>query len=321
MRKLKPEELIKQEQAREDIGFGTKITGKETRLINTNGNFNVRLINQPFSAKLNLYNRLIIMSWGRFTLLILTAFLLVNFLFASIYFLIGTENLAGVLANTKIEQFAESFFFSTQTLTTVGYGRISPVGFWASFVAAAESLMGLLAFALATGLLYGKFSRPVANIRYSTTALIAPYLETKALMFRIINERSHQLIEVNAEVVLSRLEKKPDGSPIRKYYGLKLERKLVNFFPTNWTIVHAITEDSPLFEQSEEDLKNSETEILILIKGFDDAFAQTVHSRHSYIYSEITWNAKFVNMIESEDQVTVVDLAKLSNYEKITSKE
>jgi inward rectifier potassium channel len=317
MRTKKSIELIKNEQERQDIGFGTKITGKETRLINRNGNFNIKLINQPFKDWLNLYNRLIIMSWPQFGLLIIVMFLLVNLLFASLYSLIGTEHLAGVIATTPLEKFTETFFFSTQTLTTVGYGRISPVGFLASITASTESLMGLLSFAIATGLLYGKFSRPIAHIRYSTKALIAPYLDTQAFMFRIINERSHQLIEVNAEVVLSRLEKKEDGTLTRKYFGLKLERNKVNFFPSNWTLVHAITEDSPMFGLTEKDLDESETEIMILIKGFDDAFAQQVHSRYSYTSDEMVWNAKFVNMQENIGNMTVVDLSKLSDYQKV----
>ncbi|MES2794411.1 MAG: ion channel [Bacteroidota bacterium] len=315
MRTKKSIELIKNEQERQDIGFGTKIIGKETRLINRNGNFNVKLINQPFKDWLNLYNRLIIMSWTRFGFLIIGMFLLVNLFFASLYSLIGTEHLAGVIAESPIDRFTEAFFFSTQTLTTVGYGRISPVGFLASVTASTESLMGLLSFAIATGLLYGKFSRPIAHIRYSTKALIAPYLDTQAFMFRIINERSHQLIEVNAEVVLSRLEKKEDGSLTRKYFALKLERNRVNFFPSNWTLVHAITEDSPLYGLTEKDLDESETEIMILIKGFDDAFAQQVHSRNSYTSDEMVWNAKFVNMQENVGNMTVVDLSKLSDYQ------
>jgi inward rectifier potassium channel len=317
MRQRKSEILIKAEQERQDIGFGTKITGKETRLINRDGNFNIKLINQPFTAWLNLYNRLIIMSWTKFGLLVLSVFLGVNFLFAAIYVAIGTEHLAGIVGDSPLDKFWESFFFSAQTLTTVGYGRISPVGFWTSLAASIESLLGLLSFALATGLLYGKFSRPVAHIGYSKNALIAPYLDTQAFMFRIINERNHQLIEVSAEVVFSRLEKKDDGSLTRKYYGLKLERNKVNFFPSNWTLVHAITEDSPLYNLTMADLDESETEIMILIKGFDDAFAQTVHSRNSYTADEIIWNAKFENMQSNEGFMTVVDLGKLSDYQKL----
>lgn len=317
MRIKKSEILIKEEQDRQDIGFGTKITGKETRLINKNGNFNVKLVNQPFAAWLNLYNRLIVMSWTRFNLMILAIFLAVNLIFASLYFAIGTEHLAGVIATTPLQQFTESFFFSAQTLTTVGYGRISPIGFWASLIAAIESLSGLLAFAIATGLLYGKFSRPMAHIGYSKIGLMAPYLETNAFMFRIINERNHQLIEVSAEVVFSQLEKKDDGNLTRKYYALKLERNKVNFFPSNWTIVHAIADESPLYGKTAKDLEESETEIMILIKGFDDSFAQTVHSRHSYTDDEIIWNAKFEDMQQNQGHMTLVDLAKLSNFHKI----
>lgn len=317
MRLKKSDELIKKEQERQDVGFGTKITGKETRLINKDGNFNVKRINQKFADWLNLYNRLIIMPWGKFALLIFSLFLLVNLFFASLYYMIGTEHLAGMIAKDIAEEFAEAFFFSTQTLTTVGYGRISPVGFAVSLIASIESLTGLMSFAIVTGLLYGKFSRPVAHIRYSTVALIAPYLDTKAFMFRIINERNHQLIEVGAEAVFSKLEKKDDGTLQRKYYGLKLERNKVNFFPSNWTIVHAITEDSPMYGLTENDLDESETEIMILIKGFDDSFAQTVNSRNSYTSDEIIWNAKFVNMQENEGFMTVVDMAKLSEYQKV----
>ena len=317
MRLKKSEELIKNEEERQDVGFGTKITGKETRLINRDGNFNVKRVNQKFIDWLNLYNRLIIMPWGKFALLIFSLFLIVNLFFALLYFLVGTEHLVGIIAKNAAEEFAEAFFFSTQTLTTVGYGRISPVGFSVSLIASIESLTGLMSFAIVTGLLYGKFSRPVAHIRYSKFALIAPYLNTKAFMFRIINERNHQLIEVAAEVVYSRLEKKEDGSLQRKYYALKLERNLVNFFPSNWTIVHAITEESPLYGLTAKELDESETEILILIKGFDDSFAQTVHSRNSYTSDEIVWNAKFVNMQENEGFMTIVDMAKLSDYLKV----
>jgi inward rectifier potassium channel len=317
MRLKKSDELIKKEQERQDVGFGTKITGKETRLINKDGNFNVKRVNQKFSDWLNLYNRLIIMPWGKFALLIFSLFLLVNLFFASLYYLIGTEHLVGMIAKNIAEEFAEAFFFSTQTLTTVGYGRISPVGFAVSLIASIESLTGLMSFAIVTGLLYGKFSRPVAHIKYSTVALIAPYLDTNAFMFRIINERDHQLIEVGAEAVFSKLDKKDDGTLQRKYYGLKLERNKVNFFPSNWTIVHAITEDSPLYGLNEKDLDESETEIMILIKGFDDSFAQTVNSRNSYTSDEIIWNAKFVNMQENEGFMTMVDMAKLSDYQKV----
>jgi inward rectifier potassium channel len=313
----KSELLIKEEQDRQDVGFGTKITGKETRLINKDGNFNVKLINQPFTAWFNLYNRLIIMPWPRFAFMIFNYFLIVNLIFGTIYYLIGTEHLAGLIAKNRLQEFSESFFFSAQTLTTVGYGRISPVGFTTSLVAAFESLLGLLGFALATGLLYGKFSRPVAHIAYSKKALISPYLDAQAFMFRIINERSHQLIEVSTEVVLSRLEKKEDQSLMRKYYPLKLERNKVNFFPSNWTLVHPITQDSPLFGMTEQDLDESETEVLILVKGFDDAFSQNVNSRNSYTSDEIVWNAKFDNMQENKGHLTLVDLSKLSDYQLV----
>jgi inward rectifier potassium channel len=315
MAKGRVSELIRNEKERQDLGFGTKITGQNTRLINKNGQFNFRLVGQDFRSKLNLYKRLIEMPWLKFSLLIFVLFLVVNFLFATIYYSLGTHHLQGIVGTNASEKYWESFFFSAQTLTTVGYGRISPIGFVTSAIAAIESLIGLLAFALATGLLYGKFSRPVAFIRYSETALIAPYLDTTALMFRIVNERDHQLIDMVAIVVFSLLETDKNGAKIRRYYTLDLERSKVAFFASNWTIVHPIIEGSPLWQKTEAEMLEAEAEVIISLNGHDDSFSQSVHSRNSYIAKEIVWNAKFVAMQEPAGQVTDVIMNKLSEYD------
>lgn len=306
--------LVEQEEKRQDLGFGTKINDGFSRLVNKDGSFNVRRSNESFWNRVNLYHRLITMRWRPFLGLVVAFYLITNALFAGLYMLAGVEHLTGVTDTTAMGGFWEAYFFSAQTLTTVGYGRIAPTGMFANTLAAIESLMGVLAFALATGLLYGRFSRPVAHIRFSKKAVFAPYLDINGWMFRIVNERYNQLIDLDVNVSLSRMEKKEDGSLFRKYYNLKLERSKVSFFPMNWTVVHAITDDSPLYNCTPEELTESEAEFLILMRAIDDTFSQTVHTRYSYRYDELLWGHKFKPMFdESAHKLVSLDLDMLDD--------
>lgn len=306
--------LVQQEGQRQDLGFGTKINDSYGRLINKDGSFNISRVNESFWDRLNLYNRLITMSWVQFLGWILLFYLVENVMFATIYLLAGAQNLVGADDAVFHGPFWKAFFFSAQTLTTVGYGHIAPNSFLTSAIAAFESMLGLLAFALATGLLYGRFSRPVAHIRFSKRSVFAPYLDVNGWMFRIINARANQLIDVQVEVSLSRLETKPDGTRYRRYYGLNLERSKVNFFPTNWTLVHPITTESPLHGCTPEDLAESDAEFLILLRAMDDTFSQVVHSRYSYRYDEVLWGQKFGPMFDgSQTGMVTVDLNGLDD--------
>ncbi|AQG82484.1 potassium transporter [Spirosoma montaniterrae] len=307
-------QLVRQEEQRQDLGFGTKINSGFGRLINKDGSFNINRRNESFWDRLNLYNRLITMSWPQFFGWVLLFYLTANLFFASIYLLAGADGLKGTTDVDNFGLFWKAYFFSSQTMTTVGYGHIAPNTFTASLIASFESVIGLLAFALATGLLYGRFSRPVAHIRFTKKSVLAPYLDVNAWMFRIINARANQLIDVQIEVSLSMLETKPDGTLTRRYSSLKLERQQVNFFPTNWTLVHPITEDSPLHGCTPEDLARSDAEFLILLRATDDTFSQIVHSRHSYRYDEVLWGRKFKPMFDSSRQGLVsVDLNALDD--------
>lgn len=307
-------ELIQQEAQRPDLGFGTKITGSQVRLLNQDGSFNVRRINESFWNRINMYNRLIVMSWSQFLGWVFVFYMLSNLLFAGIYLLCGADSLVSTNDTMFHGPFWKAFFFSAQTLTTVGYGHITPNTFLTSSVAAFESMVGLLSFALATGLLYGRFSRPKAHVNFSKQAVIAPYLNANGWMFRIINARSSQLIDLQVEVSLSRLEPRADGTRYRRYHTLRLERDTVAFFPTNWTLVHAITEDSPLYGYTPETMAETETEFLILLRALDDAFSQMVHVRYSYRAGEIRWGHKFRPMFDTghSGQVTV-DLSQLDD--------
>ncbi|MBC7410259.1 MAG: potassium transporter [Arcicella sp.] len=319
LRHPKKDKLVEAEENRRDLGFGTQLHNSNTRLLNRDGSFNVKREGVNFWSRLNIFNRLMVCSWGRFFMLVISFYLTLNFIFAGIYEFVGIENLQGADLSSPQNRFMDAFFFSSQTLTTVGYGRIAPIGFWASSVAAVESLMGLLVFALATSLLYGRFSKPVAHVLYSDKAIVAPYLDVTAFMFRVVNERANQLIDLQVEVVMSVLEKQTDGKIIRKYYGLKLERNKVNFFPTNWTIVHAITQESPMFGLGKEELVKADAEFLILIRATEDTFNQIVHSRTSYHAKEMVFGAKFTSMVDDtlDSRTPTLDLTKLSDYQEV----
>jgi inward rectifier potassium channel len=300
-----------------DLGFGSKVLSQKRRLINKDGTFNVERKGLPFLESLSFYHSLLEMSWLKFNGVVLLAYIVINFLFACIYILIGINNLGGITGSTPLEQFLDAFFFSGQTITTVGYGVIHPIGFWASMVSLIESMSGLLGFALATGLLYGRFSRPNAKIMYSKNAVIAPYRGITAFEFRIANARKNQLIDIDTLVMLS-IKVKEDGRFIRRFFELPLERKQINFFPLTWTIVHPIDEESPMYGLSFDEIKEGEPEFMILIKAFDDTFSQSVHSRSSYSIDEIIWGARFKNIyIQSPKGITTVDMGMFHETENI----
>lgn len=305
----------------QDLGFGTKAVESSARLINRDGSFNIRRKGLPFYESFSIYHYLISMPWWQFALLILCGYVVMNALFGAVYYMIGTQYMAGVDGRTAFEQYIESVFFSTQTFTTVGYGRVAPVGYATNTVAAIESLTGLLSFALATGLLYGRFSRPVARIIFSKHALIAPYNgengATTGFMFRVANQRVNQLIDVEATLNMVWLEEQ-NGKLVRQFHELELERRKVNFFHLSWTIVHPIDQTSPLWGITKEQFNASDAEFLIILKGFDDAFAQTVHARTSYKAHEVTFSHKFKGIIRTgPDGVTEIDLDRIHEHEPV----
>lgn len=291
-----------------DLGIGSASAHQTKRFLNRDGSFNVRRRGLPFWQSFSVYHWLIGMSWTQFNLVLLVGYIVMNLVYASIYLALGVDQLGGVESTLVSNRFLDAFFFSAQTFTTVGYGHIHPIGFGASIVASIESLNGLLAFALATGLLYGRFSRPNARILFSEDAVIAPYHDISGFMFRIANCRSNQLIEVHAEVYLAWIEH--DGS--RKFHQLPLERRKVDFFSLSWTVVHPIDTRSPLWTITPEELERADAEFLVLIKAFDDTFSQTVHARSSYKFHEVKFGQKFETIISiGDDGRSVVDLDRL----------
>jgi len=304
-----------------DLGFGPQPVIKSQPLINKDGSVNVRRKGLSLFNTADNYHTLIKMSWGRFWFIILTGYLLANLFFASIYVLIGMNSLDGASGNNGLSHFLDAFFFSAQTISTVGYGHISPHGVVANSVAAVESMMGLLAFALATGLLYGRFSKPSTRIVYSRNILVSPYQENgRGLMFRISNLRRNVLIDLDVEVIFSYNEI-VDGKPLRKFFPLELERRNVSILTLNWTIVHPLDENSPLMDMTPDELERTEASFSVLLKAFDDTFSQTVHSRTSYQYMDMVWGAKFTPMFDrDEDGRIVLDMSMISEFDKVPLK-
>ena len=304
-----------------DLGFGSVIARESRRrLLNRDGSFNVRRAGLNFWSSLSAYHYLLTLSWTRFLLLFTLAYIVVNLLFASAYVLAGAGALTGVPATDLVHRFLDAFFFSVHTLGTIGYGNISPATLAANVLVTLESLVGILGIALATGLIFARFSRPVAQIIFSRSAIIAPYRQGRAFMFRIANQRSTQIIDLQARVLLS--WRKPGSAAMeREFVSLPLERERVVFFPLSWTIVHPIDESSPLFGVSEEMLDAADAEFLILLSGFDETFSQVVHARSSYKADEVTFGARFKNVINPPDEkgVISVNVKDIDSYERLAS--
>jgi len=304
--------MFKQAQ---DPGLGEKYFKHTKRIINKDGSFNIKRTGGGLSS-INAFHYLINISWTKFLLIVFAGFIFVNLVFALLYQLAGIENLSNASSTDGVQSFLNTFFFSVQTFATVGYGGIHPTGLFSNIISSLESMTGILSFALATGLLYGRFSKPSAKIIFSDRAIIAPFQEGKALMFRVANSRDNILMEMEANAMMTFLDKS-DSRFTRKYFPLKLQINFIHFFPLPWTVVHPIDEDSPLFGKTSKDLVDLEAEVLIMIKGFDDSFSQNVITRSSYKFDEIDWDVKFVRAYSTDETgETFVDLEKVSETEK-----
>lgn len=293
-------------------GFGEKLTGNTKRVINKDGSFNVLRLGAQHRS---IYQYLIGISWGRFSLFVLGFYLSFNSFFALLYMWAGIENINGIEADNWWDQFFQAFFFSVQTFTTVGYGHVSPNGFYTNLISAVEAMIGLMGFALATGLLYGRFSKPRHSIRFSKNALVVDNEGKKQLHFQIANNKNHVLMEMEARVLAKTQDKNGDNHN-RSFYELKLHISKILFFPLNWRIVHPIDESSPLHGMDEQGLKDQSFELLILIKGYDTTFNQTIYARHSYVHDEILIDAAFVRAYgTNEEGDTVMDLDMIDEFE------
>ena len=307
------------QQEERDLGLGSKVAEEShERFLNKDGTFTVRREGLGFFRSLSLYHWLLTMSWSQYLLLLVGFYFLINVVFAFGYYLCGPSSFQGIDGSASHGWALDSFFFSIQTVATIGYGRINPVSLTANILVTIESLVGLLGLALGTGILFARFSRPSARILFSKIAVIAPYRGITAFEFRIANERSNQLIEVNVNLTLSRFETE-NGRRVRRFYRLPLERTSVTFFPLSWTVVHPIDGSSPLYGVSASQLNESDAEFLILLTAIDETFFQTVHARSSYKFGEVIWSARFSNIFRAANGKLIVDLHRIHDIEAVPS--
>ena len=301
-----------------NTGFGSNSSNYGGRFLTKNGNANVRKDGIGFIESISWYHTMLNIPRWKFLFIILLFYVVVNLFFAILYFLIGVEHLNGITANTNLEKFGQAYFFSVQTYTTVGYGHINPTGFLASFVSSIEALIGLLTFAIATGLFYGRFSRPSAFVRFSENAIIAPYQNGKALMFRLAPYKNTNLVDAEIRLTLG-ISVEENGVMVNKFYTLPLEMERVNALTLSWTIVHPIDEESPLFGFKESDYKNIQGEFLVFFKTFEDMYSSTVVKRTSYTFKEVVYGAKFLPMFTRSNHKdrTVLHLDRLNAYERV----
>jgi inward rectifier potassium channel len=302
-----------------DTGFGSNASNYGGRFLNKDGTANMRREGISFLEKLSVFQTMLTMPLWKFITIILTFYFAINFIFAGIYFTIGVEELQGWTDGSTWTKFKEVFFFSTETFTTVGYGRVSPVGDGANVVASLEALSGFLSFAIATGLIYGRFARPRPYLAFTDNALISPYQDKTALMFRLVGYKDHHnLTDVDIIINLGMLVTE-NGKQEYKFYRLDLERHKIESLVMNWTIVHPIDDKSPLFGMTAEDMEKADVELYVLVRGYDEVFAAIVQKRTSYIYSEILHDKKFVPMYrESEDgKTSILELHKLNEFKEV----
>ena len=293
-----------------DLGFGRVLSQqRELRLLNRDGSFNVQRRGRGLHAFLS-YSNLVTTSWSRFLAFVTAAYGALNTVFALAFLACGPHGVSNTVDTGVQSHFLRAFFFSIHTSATIGYGDTIPVGLPANILVALESIVSLLGLAVVTGLVFARFSRPVADILFSRSAVIAKFGDQNAFEFRIINSRNSQIIDLHARVMLARFESRGGNAPLRRYYPLTLERDNVAFFPLSWTVVHVIDTNSPLFGLTEEQLLETAAEFLVLLTGVEETFSQVVNARSSYRADEVVWNARFADIFvyDLEGRTAGVDL-------------
>jgi inward rectifier potassium channel len=302
--------LTEEQKYAENIGYGTKFDGATGRLVNDNGEFNIKRLGETRSS---LYAHMIKSKWRYFFGEVTLAFLLINILFGLLYYLHGAEHISCTNGSHGGQNFLNAVYFSIQTFTSVGYGACHPTDNFTNIVASINAFVGLLAFALITGLLFARFSRVRDYIKLSENMITSPLNDENTLQFRMVNAGKNTMINMKVSASYTWLVNE-NGHARRKFQRLPFQLDFIMLFPINWTLVHTINEQSPFFNKRKEDLENENGEILLMIKGYDDTHAQEIFKVHSYHATDLVENARFLPMYKNEVNHTVLDMEALNKY-------
>lgn len=296
---------------------GGRILMAHYRFLNRDGSYNIGNTKKKFNMG-DLYHSLIVMDHASFIISLGFVFTLINLFFGSIYFALGPEALTGLRTDTTYHHFLDCFFFSVQTLASSG-GRFVAVGYLPHLVGTIESFCGLLTIGFFTGIFFARISKPKNKIIFSNVAILSKHNLQRQLFFRIANIRLNQIIEAKISVTLSMDTTSLEGYRHRQLIDLELERNQTPVFGVTWTVRHLITDKSPLFHLSLEDLKTAHAEIIVIVTGLDNSYGQTITAHFSYIPEEIVPDAVFVDIIErnSKGQI-IIHHDKIHQYKKVS---
>ena len=287
----------------------------QARLVSRKGQFTLNIVKLgvPRLHFSDLYHWLLTLSWPGFFSLICLLYVITNSLFALAY-LAGGD----CIANAQPGSFKDAFYFSVQTMATIGYGAMYPRTDYANIMVTIQALFGLWGVAMVTGLAFARFSRPTARVIFSRVAVIAPFNGVPTLIYRTGNQRFNQILEAQQRATLIRDEVTAEGEFMRRFYDLQLVRSQSPIFALSWTVMHAIDESSPLYQVTAKDLIECQAEIVITLTGIDETVSQTIHARHSFVASEIVWNMRFVDIVlRKPDGVRVVDYTRFHDVKPV----
>ncbi len=262
-----------------------------------------RIVNRGEDWTLDFYHRMLTMPWWMLFLALAASYLVFNLAFGGLYMLQD-----GAIADAKPHSFTDAFFFSVQTMATIGYGEMRPATFYANFLVTIEVLLGMTGLAVASGLVFARFSRPTARVMFSKVAVVVTHDGVPSLMFRAANQRRNQILEAQVSVMLLRDEITSEGAEMRRFHELPVSRPRTPAFALSWTVIHPIDETSPLAGESRESLLRSHAQIIVSISGIDETFSQTIHARHTYEAAEIEWHRRFADILgHAEDGHRLID--------------